>query len=95
VDRLGLDRAMELMEYWRREAVARNSSSTNVSSERQVQERSSWVPLTEAEAEAQMMMTPRSGENMAGMDPSVTRMPESLREMVRWAEDKKTKHRLN
>jgi hypothetical protein len=83
------------MEYWRRDAVAQVAANRRLDTTQPQQESntmgSGWSPLTEKEAEAQM----QTGGSMPGVDPNVSRMPEHLREIVRWAEEKKAVHGLN
>lgn len=84
---------MRLLEYWRREAEEQRKAykeTASGKSPRAAVLREEWTPPDEETAEAMFHAMPRSGPMQIGMNPDVSRMPEELREMVRWAEKMKT-----
>ena len=94
MDDLCLSRAMELLEYWRREAVAiaKASGAKQQQPEIDVQE---WREPSEEEIEMQFEMLPRANAQQIGVDQNISRIPPHLRQMIDWAEEMKAKGKVN
>lgn len=100
---MSLCSALDLLEYWRREAEAQLKAMRKakqaarqdrpIDSDEDFDAPSEWREPTEQEAEGQMMFLPR-GQSVDGVptfDQNISRMSEDLRDMVRWAEEQKQK----
>lgn len=97
---MSLVRALDLLEFWRREAEAQIKAMRNARNgvPEQVAANLDYRELSEQEAEDQMRFMPmRVGSlpGQEGMDPTISRIPEELRDMIRYAEDFKAKRRVN
>jgi hypothetical protein len=84
---------LRLLEYWRREAEAKRKAVKAAKQGREYVPEEAWHEPDEKEAEMQMAMMPRAGSmpGQVGVEPNVTRIPEDLRDLIRWAEEAKTK----
>lgn len=96
VDDLCLCRAIELLEYWRREAKwqldAMKKAGKGETREIEVPE---FILLDEDAAMQQFQQLPRANPMQPGMEGNIERIPPELREMIDFAEDFKQKRRLN
>jgi hypothetical protein len=79
---------MELLEYGRREAAAAAGDDQGARSWQQP-----WAPPSEKDAESQFAMTQMLVP--MGMVGRENRIPEHLRDAIRWAEEQKEKRGLN
>ena len=91
-----MSRGLELLEYWRRVAEKQNKNTHPRSEQLQeVEDELPHAPLTEGTAESQFntlrtLMTAGGG---AYAEPS--KIPENLREAIRWAESEKEKRGMS
>lgn len=96
VDDLCLCRAIELLEYWRREAKWQLDAIKKAGSEQSKEiDVPGFVPLDEDAAMSQFNQIPRANMMQPGMEQSIERIPKEFRDMIDFAEDFKQKRRLN
>ena len=92
IDDLCLCRAIELLEYWRREIkwqsdAMKKASSGKTPSQIDVPE---FVELDENAAMWQFNQIPRANGQQLGMENSIERMPQEFKDMIQFAEDFKS-----
>lgn len=96
IDGLCLAKALQLLEYWRREAAAQAKAFQKAREGKQEHEFDTpeFIPMSEEQAAAQMGMLPRSSVDQIGVSQG-SRMNEDQRDMVRWAEEHLKKMSIN
>jgi hypothetical protein len=89
-----LVRALDLLEYWRREHRRQQRRQERAQEKTEEAPRATDVPLTENIAEGQFNALKTLMTGGGGADASVAKIPEHLREAIRWAEAEKEKRGL-
>lgn len=98
MDDLSLCRAIELLEYWRREAKAQLDAMKQTGRKPSVEEDIEVPEFNQPDEDTltgQFNAMPRANAMQPGFDQNISRIPQHLRDMIMWAEEVKAKRGLN